>query len=347
VSNLIKKIQNNIFQQSLFVRGDGLVLGISGGPDSVCLLEIFAKLQKKYNLKLILAHVNYELRGKESDGDQKLVEDIAQKYGLELFILKPNKALTPTLSLKRARGSKFPSEESLRNIRYDFFEKIRRESGCDHIAVAHTLDDQVETFLMRLLRGAGLSGLSGMKFKNGPASTCGNATSTQGGKIIRPLLNVSKKDILEFLKTQKIVYRTDRTNKTNKFFRNKIRNKLIPILEKDFNPNIKETIFKSSLSILDDYSLLSSMAETECAKIFFKEGVGSVRKILELPESLQKMVLREVIGEKKDNLRDIDAAHVEEILKALKSSKSKSQKVFFKGLKIVRNGDKITISELV
>lgn len=316
--SLVKKIQNNIFQQNLFARGDDLVLGISGGPDSVCLLEIFAKLQKKYNLKIILAHVNYALRGKDSDRDQKIIEDLAQKYALELFVLHP-----------KINKEKY-SEESLRKIRYDFFEKIRRENNCNYIAVAHTLDDQAETLLMRLIRGAGLSGLSGMKFKN--------------RKIIRPLLNISKKEILEFLKIKKIKYRIDKTNKENHFFRNKIRNILVPMLEKNFNPNIKETIFKNSLSISDDYFFLLELAQKEYVKIFSKTGIGNVKKILELPRSLQRMVLREVIARKKDNLQDVDVSHIEEILKALQSSKSKNQKVFFKGLKIVRKGDKIDIS---
>lgn len=316
MKNLVKKIQNNIFQKNLFARGSGLVVGISGGPDSVSLLEILARLQKKYDLKIILAHVNYALRGKDSDRDQKIVEDLAQKYALELFVLQP-------------KLGKKNSEESLRNIRYDFFEKIRKENSCEYIAVAHTLDDQVETFFMRLIRGAGLSGLASMKFRS--------------GKIIRPLLNISKREILEFLKKNKIKYRIDKTNRENKFFRNKIRNILIPMLERNFNPNIKEMIFKNSLSIADDYSLLLDLAQKEYAKIFSKTGTGSVRKILELPESLQRMVLREAIARTKENLRDIDASHTEEILKAIKSSKNKSQKVSFKGLKLVRKGDKLEI----
>ena len=317
MKNLVKKIQNNIFQKNFFARGSGLVLGISGGPDSVCLAEILAGLQSKYDLKIILAHVNYALRGKDSDRDQKIVEDLAQKYALELFVLQP-------------KLGKKNSEESLRNIRYDFFEKVRKENGCEYIAVAHTLDDQVETFFMRLIRGAGLSGLTSMKFCN--------------GKIIRPLLNISKKEILEFLKKNKIKYRIDKTNQENKFLRNKIRNIFIPLLEKDFNPNIKEMVFSNTLSIADDYSLLLDLAQREYAKIFSKNGTGSIQKILELPESLQRMVLREAIAGAKENLRDIDAAHTEEILKAIKSSKNKSQKVSFKGLKIVRNGDKLNVN---
>lgn len=317
MNNLVKKIQNDIFQKNLFERGSGLIVGISGGPDSVCLFEILARLQKKYDLKIILAHVNYALRGKDSDKDQKLVEDLAQRYALELFVLYP-------------KVDKKYSEKILRDVRYDFFEKIRKENDFEYIVVAHTLDDQVETFFMRLIRGAGLSGLASMKFRS--------------GKVIRPLLNISKKEILEFLKKNKIVYRTDRTNMTNKFFRNKIRNILMPLLEKDFNPNVKEMVFANSLSIADDYSLLLGLAQKEYAKIFSKTGVGSVQKILALPDSLQRMVLREAIAETKENLQDINSAHTEEILKAIKSSKNKTQRVSFRGLKIVRNGDKLKIS---
>lgn len=331
MSNLIKKIQNNIFQRNLFERGEGLVLGISGGPDSVCMTEILAKLQKKYDLKLILAHVNYGLRGKDSEKDQELVEELAQKYGLELFVLNFKSLLSSGhLPLSKGKRKTSFSEKELRDVRYDFFEKIRKENNFDHIAVAHSLDDQVETFLMRMIRGAGLSGLSAMKFKI--------------GKIIRPLLDISKKEILEFLKANKIKYCIDKTNKTNVFFRNKIRNVFLPTLEKNFNPNIKKILFENSLTIADDYTLLSNLAKEEYAKIFSQNGIGSVPEILKLPESLQKMVLREAIEMAKKNLRDIDASHVEEILKAIKSSKNKSQKVSFKGLKLVRKSDKLKIS---
>src|SRR5665647_3528281 len=131
MKNVVKKIQNNIFQNNLFERGASLVLAVSGGPDSVFLAEIFAMLQKKYGLEIILAHVNYGLRGKESDRDQKIVEGLAEKYTWELFVLRPE------------TKNKANLEENLRKIRYDFFKKIREENSYDFIAVAHTQDDQV------------------------------------------------------------------------------------------------------------------------------------------------------------------------------------------------------------
>jgi tRNA(Ile)-lysidine synthase len=317
MQNLIKKIQNTVFQQTLWRRGASLVVAISGGPDSVYLAEVLAQLRKKYALRLILAHVNYNLRGKESARDQKIVEALAEKYALELFVLNPE-----------INKKKF-SEESLRTIRYDFLEKIRRENGCDQIAVAHTQDDQVETFFLRLLRGAGLQGLSAMKFKN--------------EKIVRPLLNISKKEILEQLKKNKIKYGLDRTNKENIFFRNKIRNILLPLLQKKFNPRVKELIFHLSQNMADDYAALAGLAEKNYQKVLLDKETVSVQKLLKLSPSSQRMIVREMLKRQKTNLRDIELAHIEEILKISKSTKGKSQRLIFGGLKIIRKGDKLSV----
>jgi len=206
-------------------------------------------------------------------------------------------------------------------LRYSFFEDVRKKHAFNLIAVAHNADDQVETYLMRVIRGAGLKGLSAMKYKS--------------DKIIRPLLNVSRKEILEYLKTNNLKFRTDKTNAQNLFFRNKIRNKLIPYLQKNFNPNIKKTILDSVASIAEDADFISKEAE--------KKKTASVKKILALHTALQKRIILREIGKIKPDLKDIEAAHVSEILKSLKSTKGKNQIVVFKGLKIVKKGDKISI----
>lgn len=319
MENLVKKIQNSVFQNGLFSKNSKILVAVSGGPDSVCLLDILLKLKPKYSLELAVAHVNYGLRGPESDKDEEFVRKLAEKNNLEIF------TLTPTLSLKRARG-KMPSENKLRDTRYDFFEKSRAELNYDCIAVAHNLDDQVETFLMRLIRGSGLQGLSGMQFKN--------------GKIIRPLLGTTRKDILDYLKLNNLKYRTDKTNLEPIYLRNKIRLKLIPYIEKNFNPSIKSTLFSASRSIGEDYALISEISKKT---IGTKKDSLSVKGILKLSPSLQKRTLREAILEKKTDLKNIDAAHIEEMLKAMKSSKGKSQKVSFQGLKMTRKGDKINL----
>lgn len=312
MNNLIKKIQNTIFQHSLVPRGSKIVLGVSGGPDSVCLLNIFVKLQKKYDLELIVAHVNYNLRGKDSEKDEQFVKKLVEKLGLKFVLLQPKIA-------------KNCSEDTLRKIRYDFFEKVRKENDFDLIAVAHNSDDQVETFLMRVIRGSGLQGLAAMKYKN--------------GGVIRPLLGISRKEILKFLQENKISYRLDKTNKQSIFLRNRIRNKLLPYLEKNFNTNIKQTIFNSLESIREDYDFISELAKKELAK----NKELSVSKLLELHPALQKRILREVLEEKKSPDLEITSAHINELLKIIRSAKSKKQIMKLGNLKIERKQDRIEI----
>ena len=331
MKNLVKKFQNTSHQQDLWQKGSKIVLGISGGPDSVCLLDIFAKIQRNYALELIIAHVNYGLRGRDSERDEKFVRDLAEKYNLEIEILKFNNSKVEHLSsLKESSrfNLKNVSENYLRDLRYDFFEKIRQQYKFDLIAVAHNSDDQVETFLMRMLRGSGLQGLSGMKYKS--------------GKIIRPLLSTTRQEILEYLNKTDATYRTDGTNAENLFLRNKIRNKLLPFLEKNFNPKIRQTLFSATTSIAEDSSFINDAVE----KLVNMQSQLSAKKILGLHPALQRRLLLRHIEQQKFNLKDIGAAHIEEILKALKSTKGKNQIVVFKGLKMMRKGDKVTISKL-
>lgn len=310
--NFIKKIQNTIFQYSLVPRGSKIVLGVSGGPDSVCLLNMFVRLQKKYALDLLIAHVNYNLRGNDSKKDEEFVRNLAGKFGLKFVLLT-------------AKSAKKSGEETLRKIRYDFFEKIRKENGFDLIAVAHNSDDQVETFLMRVIRGAGLQGLSAMKYKN--------------EKIIRPLLGISRKEILEFLKENKTSYRLDKTNRQNIFFRNKIRNKLLPYLEKNFNRNIKQTISNSLESIREDYDFISELSKKELEK----NKNLSILELAKLHPALQKRILREALEQKKSSEVEITSAHINELMKIIQSTKGKKQIMKLKNLKIERKQDRIEI----
>lgn len=316
MTNLVKKVQNAIFQYELFSHGSKIILAVSGGPDSVCLLDVFSKLKTKYNLSLIIAHVNYGLRGKDSNEDEKFVRGLAEKYGLDIFVL--DLAKTP-------RRGVSTSENALREVRYNFFEKLRADNKFDFIAVAHNLDDQAETFLMRIIRGAGLIGLSAMKFKN--------------QKIIRPLLGTTRREILEYLKQNKLKYCLDKTNRENKFNRNKVRNKLLPYLEKSFNPQIKKTIFDATLSIAHDNDLISRLA----SKAYQNNRTLNVKKLLILHPALQKRIILLALAEKHSGLKDIEAAHVEEILKIVRSAKNKRQVVVFKGLKAIKRNGRLII----
>jgi tRNA(Ile)-lysidine synthase len=313
--NLIKKVQNISFQNDLFEKGSKIILAVSGGPDSVAMLHIFSKLQPKYNLDLIVAHVNYNLRGADSKKDEEFVRSLAKKYNFALELFRPKIKIKNNL------------ENYLRNVRYGFFEKIRKKLNFDSIAIAHNLDDQAETFLMRIIRGSGLQGLRGMQFKN--------------RVIIRPFLGITRKEITAYLKEKKIAWRVDKTNLESKFLRNKIRNKLIPYLEENFNRSLRTTLFNSAASIAEDYDYISTMAERAESQI----GEVRISILLALHPALQRRILRSAILKIKKDLQNIDALHIEEILKMAKSTKNKAQIVVFKGLKIQRRGDKLNINK--
>jgi tRNA(Ile)-lysidine synthase len=313
-----KKIQNFSSQYNLWEKKSKIIIGVSGGPDSVCLLDFFYGLKKKYNFELQIAHVNYGLREKDSDDDEKFVRKLGLKYEIKVNVLKPDKPLY--------KGN---LENSLRNARYDFFEKLRSQEKYDLIAVAHNQDDQAETVLMRMLRGTGLNGLGAMKPKN--------------GNIIRPLLKTSKKDILLYLKEKKLHFRIDKTNNERIFTRNKIRHELFPLLEKDFNPVIKNTLCELSLSIADDYDYIYSQANKFVLKkiqdgIFFDSELFSKKHL-----SIQRQIVRRVIHSLVGTLNGLEYAQVEEILKVIKSSKSKAKKAFIGGLNISKKGGKVEI----
>lgn len=205
-----------------------LLAAVSGGPDSVYLLK---KLVASKSHRIIVAHVNYGMRGRDSRKDQALVENIAKSIGLEkhIFVVEDEAVQGKT---RRPPGL-FPAgfERKARDIRYRFLAELARKTGAEKIALAHTADDQVETILMRVFEGAGIGGLKGI-----PRETADG--------IDRPILDVWKEDILKYLKKWKISYRSDRSNADTRFERNWIRHVLIPILEKRYGKGIKNRIFE-------------------------------------------------------------------------------------------------------
>lgn len=315
----IKTIQNFAFQNDLLPKGSRVIVGVSGGPDSVCLLHVLHKLSEKYDFKLHIAHINYSLRGVDSEKDELLVRELAEKYNLGISVLKPKKS-----------SYKGNLENTLRNIRYEFFEKLKNELNFELIAIAHNQDDQAETVLMRILRGSGLEGLSSIKSKN--------------GNIVRPLLNTSKDEILAYNKQKKLKFNIDKSNKSLEFTRNRIRHELIPYLEKNFNPSLKKTLATWSQNVAGDYDFINLSAErfthglckNKCSDFLAKD-------FLTLHPSIQRQVLRNIYAKLKESKRDIESKQIDEILKIIKSNKNKSQSAVIGGLKITKKGDKINI----
>lgn len=320
MSAFIKNIQNTAHTYQLWSRGSKILVGVSGGPDSVCLLDVLAFLSKKYDWQLRIAHVNYGLRSDDSNEDEVFVRGLAKQYDIPCSILKP----------KITRRSNL--EESLRDIRYTFFEKTLQKYGLDVVAIAHTLDDQAETVLMRLIRGSGLAGLRAMQPKT--------------GTIIRPFLETTRKDVMLYINKQGLSYRIDSSNEDTRFFRNNIRHKLLPYLQKNFNPAIKEVLANTARIVGEDYDALLSFAEL-CPITFCQDTKAlsfQASDLLTLSMSMQKMVLRNFLTIVQGDVKGIVSAHIDEMLKMIRSNKSKVKTISFQGLVITHKGTRVTLS---
>jgi tRNA(Ile)-lysidine synthase len=236
----LRKLKQTIARYDLLEKGDKVLVAVSGGPDSVALLYALLEIRDEFNLGLCVAHLNHKLRGRESDEDQKFVKNLAQKLDLKFF----SKSIDVKKEAKRMRLS---LEEGARLVRYRYLENLADKIKADKIALGHQADDQAETFLMRLLRGAGGLGLSGIPPKR--------------EKIIRPLIEIKKEEIEKFLKEKRQSYRTDSSNLLPNYFRNKIRLLLLPLIKKKFNPKIVEVLNRTSNIISFQQQYLEKKSE--------------------------------------------------------------------------------------
>jgi tRNA(Ile)-lysidine synthase len=244
------KVQQFISEKSLFIREEKLILGISGGADSVCLMHVFLELGYSFEL----AHCNFNLRGEESDADEYFVKDLAKEHQLKVHIKQFD-------TMVYAAENKISTQMAARDLRYAWFEKLRIKSNAKYLAIAHHANDDVETFFINLVRGSGLKGFLGIKEKN-------NA-------IVRPLLSVSRLEIEQYLKDRGLVFREDSSNASVKYLRNKIRHELIPLLAQ-MNPSIQQTV-KDEMRILDGVAQIYASKVEEVRKDLTQEKNGIVQ----------------------------------------------------------------------
>ncbi len=240
-STLLKAME----QSRLLREGDRAGVAVSGGADSVALLLLLLELRKRLSLSLVVLHFNHQLRGRAAMEDQKFVARLAENLKLPFLVGSADvRAL--------AKGDKGNVEDAARRARYSFFAQASGEQNLDKIAVAHTSDDQAETVLAHMLRGSGITGLGGIH--------------PQVGKVIRPLLSVSRAELRSFLKSRRQNWREDATNRDVTKMRARIRKKLIPLLEKDFQPRVVEHLFALSAHAREDDALLERLAERHLAE---------------------------------------------------------------------------------
>jgi len=237
ISSLVSLVRLTIRRKDLFGPGTRVVVAVSGGPDSVCLLHILYLLSSRWRLGLEVAHFEHGLRGRESRDDARFVEKLARDFGLGFSLEHGN---VRAFASREGTGI----QDAARILRYEFLERVRSDTGSTHIATAHTADDQAEEVLLRLIRGAGLPGLSGIPW-------------VRDSHIVRPLLGVTRQQILDHLKAHGIPFVTDRSNNSRAYLRNRIRRDLLPLLCESFNPAIVRTVNRTAEMLAED-------AETFC-----------------------------------------------------------------------------------
>ena len=309
----------------LVKRKDKIILGVSGGPDSVCMLHLFCNIKTRFNLNLICAHFNHCLR-KEADSEEEFVRDLCKELKIRFVSDKKNVE-------KFFRGDSL--EQTARNLRLDFFLKCARQFKIKKLAVAHNKDDVVETMLMRIIRGTALKGLRGILPKS----------KFRGVTFIRPLIETRKKEVLKWLSENSVSYRIDKTNFENKFFRNKIRLKLLPLL-KQFNPNITGSLFNLSRVTSLDYEFIYNFAREKFNQLKKRQGKDYVKLDLETIKKFSRPivfnVLRLAIEELKGDTRRLELKHIEQALDLI-YRKCPLSKIDLPGLEIRKEDEWLVI----
>lgn len=317
------KVRTFILKNRLIEKGDHIAVAFSGGPDSTCLFEILAELQKDISFELSACHYNHRLRGEESEADNMFVREFCRKRGIDCFFGEAKEK------------NEYKNEEEARNARYAFFQKILQEGSVKKIAIAHNKNDFAETTLMRLIRGSGLKGLSSI-----PRTR---------KEFIRPLLCLERSEILNYLSDHNVSYRTDSSNFDQTYLRNHLRLEIIPRLLK-INPNLIENLANSSETIEEDYNLLEVYSREVYRQIVLDEDEVLVSfdfgKWSKLHPALQRMTLRLGI-EKLQGLSDISYKQLSEIENMLKKAVGKKQKLLPYSLRIELLNGKIIITKLI
>lgn len=288
-------------RHNMFEKGDKVLVAVSGGADSVSLLDILVDLKSVFNLDFHLFHLDHSLR-KDSFKDALFVRQLASKYSLPITVLEYD---VPSY----VKQNKLSVEEGARHIRYMLLEEVAEEIGANKVALGHTASDQVETFLMRLIKGAGLEGLSAMA----PAR----------GNFVRPLIEVERSEVEKYCKKKGLAWKEDLSNRDEAFFRNRIRHQLVPLLEK-YNPNFKGTALRAIDTASSDQLFLQQEADRRLNKLAeFEDNLVKIpaAELRKLPLSLQRRVLRQAIKEVKGNLKGVEFKHVEEALQYLAGKK--------------------------
>lgn len=361
----VKHIWEIVRKHNLFQPGQTIIIGLSGGPDSVALTNALYQINQRYNSprdkwRLIIVHLNHKLRGKKSDRDEKFARKIAEKLNLPIYVERRD-------ILKLSRKYKQSMEETARLERYDFFNdiarKIKKRGEVISITVGHNLDDNAETVLFRIIRGTGLKGLRAVLVKR-------SLYDKSPFWLVRPLVYVKRTEILDYLKREKLAYRIDATNKNRSILRNRIRHELIPVLKK-YNPSIAEHLVQLSEAASENYDYIDSAARILMATCTSRGDLPAGRQALcpfsltgsrlegrgKKVSSLNLKALRQehpviqielinrILEQKGFSVKKITFTHYSQLKRMIESASKYSELHLPEGVIVKTQGDKLTISK--
>jgi len=311
-SHIEKKIyrivENTLHTYRMVQTGDAILIGVSGGPDSVALVHILLAFAPAYSLRIIIAHLNHCLRQTESDRDQEFVAALAKRLELPIHVEREDVR-------RYQKHCHLSLEEAAREVRYRFYHAIAARYGYDKIALGHHSDDNAELILMGLLRGSGPVGISGMR-------------PVRDDKIIRPLINLRRSQIMNYLAAKKLDYIEDSSNRDSQFLRNRMRNRLIPALKDEFNPNVIVTLNRLADILHAEQQMIENFIRPifENAIVFDRPGrLGlGIAELNQQPLAVKRRLIRKAILRVKGNLRRIAFVHIEAVLRlAQKGSRAR------------------------
>jgi len=301
--SLEQRVLGFIQEHQLISDGEKLVVAVSGGADSVCLLHILVRLQKELKVKLHIAHLNHQLRGAESEADASYVADLARQL-----------AIPATMEKRDVKGyqarERLSLEEAAREVRYSFLAQVAGAIGAERVAVGHTRDDQIETILMHLIRGSGTRGLRGLQ----PATLWQSGVDSL--TIIRPLLEISHQETENYCHQHRLTPRLDASNLSLSPLRNRIRQQLLPLLE-SYNPGVAEALLRTGRIAGDDIDFLDEQVARlwdEVARQEKKSIILDKKGFDQLPPTLKRYLLRALVERLLGSAKDIEMRHVEEMM---------------------------------
>lgn len=326
-----EKVLKTIKKYNLIEDGDKLVLGVSGGPDSLSMLTIINEIknQKLIKFDFVVAHINHKIR-KEADEEEEFVKNTCEKYKIEFYSKKID-------IIEFASENKIGTEEAGRKIRYEFFNEVLKTTKSNKIAVAHNKKDRAETMILNLLRGSGISGLKGIEPKK--------------NNIIRPLIEIDRDEIEEYCDKNNLTPCIDKSNFENIYNRNKVRNIVIPYIEKEFNPNIVQTLVRLSDLATEEDEFINKITDKIYKKIVLEEKENEIILDLKLFNEeeilIRKKIVLLAISKVRGNIQGIEKIHIEDIIKLCKNNIGNKFLTPNKNIKILVKKQKIFFISIV